>query len=155
MYEGLYDSGALYFATHLFVLVDEATQRGVLVANLPPLVNDDCHEHQHHNYHGGGEGYGEDNAYFHTLCDFDRKGTARRGNNSLTVGKESPISRKCGFLAVSKREKSVWSETTRHLFIDGMGIFYFFATLTYGRSRSRSEKFEQVRLFSHLLATLR
>ena len=105
MYEGLYDSGALYFAAHLFVLVDEATQRGVLVANLPPLVNDDCHEHQHHNYHGGGEGYGEDNAYFHTLCDFERKGTARWGNNSLTVGKQSPISRKCCFLAVSKREK--------------------------------------------------
>ena len=34
-------------------------------------------------------------------------------------------------------------------------ISYLLATLTYGRSRSRSEKFERVRLFPHLLATLR
>lgn len=51
---------ACYLSAHLFVLVDEAAQRGVLVANLPPLINDDDHKHQHDNYHGSGEGYTED-----------------------------------------------------------------------------------------------
>ena len=66
----LQNTHALYLPTHLFVLIDEAAQRGVLVANLPPLVDDDSHEHQHDHYHSGGEGYTEDDFYFHTLCVF-------------------------------------------------------------------------------------
>ena len=78
----LQNTHALYLPTHLFVLIDEAAQRGVLVANLPPLVDDDSHEHQHDHYHSGGEGYTEDDFYFHTLCGFDftlqRYGKLRR-----------------------------------------------------------------------------
>ena len=42
------------------------------------------------------------------------------------MGKHSPKTRKCTFLAVSKREKGVWDETTRHPFIDGMRISLFY-----------------------------
>ena len=113
-------------AAHLLVLIDEASQRGVLVANLPPQINDDGHEHQHHNNHGGGEGYTEDDVNFHMLCVLisHGKGTAWRKSNSPTVGKQSPISGKSDFQAVSKREKGVWNETTRHLFTDGMGLIF-------------------------------
>lgn len=55
----LYNSHARYLPAHLFVLVDEAAQRGILVANLPPLIDNDSHEHQHDYNHGGGEGYTE------------------------------------------------------------------------------------------------
>ena len=42
-YKGLYNSVTFYLAAHLLILFDEASQCGVLVANLPPLVNNDSH----------------------------------------------------------------------------------------------------------------
>lgn len=55
----LYNSHARYLPAHLFVLVNEAAQRGILVANLPPLIDNESHEHQHDYNHGGGESYTE------------------------------------------------------------------------------------------------
>jgi hypothetical protein len=59
---------------------------------------------------------------------FGGKGKAIPKNNSLTVGKQSLISGKSAFRQSQNVKKGVWDETTRHLLIDEMGIFYFFAT---------------------------
>ena len=63
----------------------------------------------------------------HTYClfEFICKIRASSENNCPTVGKKCLISRKRAFQAVLKREKGVWSETTRHLFTDEMGGFCY------------------------------
>jgi hypothetical protein len=66
-YYFLRNSHAFHLTAHALVLVDEAGQRGILVANLPPLVNNNSHQHQYYDYHGRGEGYGENEAYVHLL----------------------------------------------------------------------------------------
>ena len=108
-YYFLYDSRFLHLLSHLLVLSDEALDENVLVADTPTLIYNNSHKHKHHYDKGGGYGNGEDKCYIHKHClfDFDSKIRLSSRNNSPMVGKQSPISRKCVFLVVSKREKGV------------------------------------------------
>ena len=53
--------------TQAFILIDKATQRGILVADLPSIVDDQAQEGQYHHDNGSGEGNGNDEYSIHTL----------------------------------------------------------------------------------------
>jgi hypothetical protein len=79
--------------------MDEALDEDVLVTNTPTLVNNYEYKYQHHHDDGGGEGYGEDNVYFHKLCIFSAK---------VRIGGETIVSQ--WEKIVSKREKKSLTE---------------------------------------------
>jgi hypothetical protein len=55
---------AKHLLAHLRVFADEAAQGGVLVADAPPLIDNNAHERNHYHNDGSCEGYGKDEIYF-------------------------------------------------------------------------------------------
>ena len=56
----LYDSCFSHLLTLLFILMDEAFDKDVLVANTPTLVYNDGYKHEHHHNESGGSRYSKD-----------------------------------------------------------------------------------------------
>ena len=47
--------------------MDELADGRILVAESPPLVDDDAHQNQYHHNDGSGQGDGKDDVCFHTI----------------------------------------------------------------------------------------